>query len=173
MKLTDAQIEYIVNSQKDGLCFLEEYDKKLVERPSVPFDVSFLDVESVIGLHESLGMGDGLRSLDLLESALSRARQASYYASPTLQEMGALIAEGIVRNHPFVDGNKRTALLALCAFLATNGEPVPTDSKKTGSMILGLATREITVEDVGKFLVLCEQEYLKLPRQEKEHTMIL
>ena len=160
---TDAMVRCLVESQKEGLIFLEQYDKELVERPKVSLDVVFLDADSVIKLHEGMGMQDDLRSRALLESALARAEQAAAYADPTVQEMAILIAEGIIRNHPFADGNKRTAQLALCGFLALNGESCPEDSVKTGNILLGLATRELTVEEAGQYLSLCKQVYLDLP----------
>ncbi|WP_252721397.1 type II toxin-antitoxin system death-on-curing family toxin, partial [Acinetobacter baumannii] len=56
-----------------------------------------------------------------MESALDRPRNKWMYESPDLAELAAAYAFGIARNHPFIDGNKRAALLALVVFLDLNG----------------------------------------------------
>jgi len=63
----------------------------------------------------------GLRDAGLLESALDRPRQLHPYGEPTLFELAAAYAAGIVRNHPFLDGNKRAGFMAAALFLETNG----------------------------------------------------
>lgn len=77
------------------------------------------------------GGGPGLRDEGLLESALDRPRNLYAYGdSPTLFDLAAAYAHGNIRNHPFVDGNKRTGLLASVIFLDLNGyafEPAETD----------------------------------------------
>lgn len=59
--------------------------------------------------------------MGMLESALGRPRNAWAYEDAELPELAAAYAFGIARNHPFVDGNKRTSLLALYTFLGVNG----------------------------------------------------
>ena len=63
----------------------------------------------------------GIRDEALLESALARPQNLAAYDEPSIAELAAAYAFGIVRNHPFVDGNKRAALLAVYAFLKLNG----------------------------------------------------
>ena len=63
----------------------------------------------------------GLRDLGMLESALARPLNRAGYGDPDIAELAALYAIGIARNHPFVDGNKRTAYVALETFLEMNG----------------------------------------------------
>jgi death-on-curing protein len=76
-------------------------------------------------MHEELiaehGGSSGVRDQGLLESALARPQNLLAYGEPTLAELAASYAFGIARNHPFVDGNKRTALMAAYVFLALNG----------------------------------------------------
>lgn len=72
-------------------------------------------------LHEFGGLA-GIRAVGLLESAIDRARnRLEYEPRSTLFDLAAALCVGITRNHPFVDGNKRTALLATRAFLFLNG----------------------------------------------------
>lgn len=64
---------------------------------------------------------DGVRDEGLLESALNRPRHLFAYGSPSLPELAAAYAAGIVQNHPFIDGNKRTGFMAAALFLEVNG----------------------------------------------------
>lgn len=63
----------------------------------------------------------GIRDESLLLSALARPRNIAVYGSPDLADLAAAYATGIARNHPFVDGNKRTAWIVAEAFLIKNG----------------------------------------------------
>jgi death-on-curing protein len=63
----------------------------------------------------------GTRDMGLFESAIARPRQLAHYEAPDAADLAAAYAFGIARNHPFVDGNKRTAFVAAELFLALNG----------------------------------------------------
>ena len=93
---------------------------------------------------QAFGGSPGLRDEGLLESAVDRARNVYAYADdPSLFELAATYCAGIVRNHPFVDGNKRAGLLAARAFLFQNGylfEPKEVDEVK---LIMALAAGEL------------------------------
>jgi death-on-curing protein len=67
------------------------------------------------------GGGEGLRDAGLLESALGRPRNLAAYGAPDMAALAAAYGYGIARNHPFVDGNKRTAFVAVELFLDLNG----------------------------------------------------
>ena len=67
------------------------------------------------------GGQDGTRDAGLLESALARPRNLAAYGDPDLSALAASLGYGLARNHPFVDGNKRTAFVAVEAFLLLNG----------------------------------------------------
>jgi death-on-curing protein len=85
----------------------------------------------------------GVRDDGLLESALARPLNRAGYGEPDVAELGALYAIAIARNHPFVDGNKRTAFAALVTFLALNGmvfEPSEVDATMA---VLRLAAGEM------------------------------
>jgi death on curing protein len=85
-------------------------------------DVVFIEVEEVEVAHAAVlaahGGQDGVRDRGLLESAVNAPR-SGYYAS--LAELAAVYAHGIAKNHPFLDGNKRTALVVALAFIEMNG----------------------------------------------------
>lgn len=89
-------------------------------------DVVWLTSDLVVAIHgEQLarfGGPDGIRDLGLLESALGRPINRHLYDDETdLAALAAAYAFGIARNHPFVDGNKRAALLSMIVFLGLNG----------------------------------------------------
>ena len=67
------------------------------------------------------GGSDGIRDRGLLSSALDRPRNLAGYGMPTVFDLAAAYAFGIMQNHPFIDGNKRTGFLAVYVFLALNG----------------------------------------------------
>ncbi len=93
----------------------------------------------------SHGGSSGMRDAGMLESALMRPRNLWAYAEtpPTLTRLGAAYAFGISSNHPFVDGNKRTALVVSFVFLDTNGLIVMAPQEDAYRTILGLAAGEI------------------------------
>lgn len=81
----------------------------------------------------------GLRDANALESAIARAEQLAHYGAPDAASLAAAYGFGIARNHPFSDGNKRTAFVALELFLALNGyELTATDADCVVTM-LGVA----------------------------------
>ncbi len=88
-------------------------------------DPSWVSRAVVLALHERLiaefGGEDGLRDMGLLESALARPMHLRAYANPTMAELAACYAYGLVKNHPFVDGNKRIGFTTAVLFLEING----------------------------------------------------
>lgn len=84
----------------------------------------------------------GIRNEGALESALGRARNRWVHEEADLAVLAAAYAFGIARNHPFVDGNKRAALLALVTFLGLNDIDFVADEAEAVVMILGLAAGE-------------------------------
>lgn len=131
-----------------GLEWLDLYDREQVAEPSAEAGaaITFLDVAEVLALHEvALGTQELPRNAaalaPALDSALARARNAMTYDHATAEQAGWLLAEGIVKNHPFTNGNKRTALLALVAFWEKNNVPVPHDAVWLARKILELAKR--------------------------------
>ncbi len=86
-----------------------------------------------------VGGSAGIRDQGLLESALDRPRNlAAYGDSPGIFDLAAAYCVGIVKNHPFIDGNKRTAFAAAYTFLAINGAQLTADSEEAYAFISGL-----------------------------------
>jgi death on curing protein len=97
------------------------------------------------------GGSAGIRDQGLLESALTRPKNHWVYAesTPSLPVLAAAYAFGISSNHPFVDGNKRTALVVSFAFLDVNGLEVTAPQEDAYLTILGLAAGEISEEQLA------------------------
>jgi death-on-curing protein len=97
------------------------------------------------------GGSTGIRDQGLLESALARPKNIWAYAEapPSLPRLAAAYAFGISANHPFVDGNKRTALVVSFSFLDVNGLEVTASQEDAFLTILGLAAGEITEDQLA------------------------
>ncbi|HVZ84155.1 MAG TPA: type II toxin-antitoxin system death-on-curing family toxin [Terracidiphilus sp.] len=93
----------------------------------------------------------GIRDEALLESAMARAKNVWTYAEnpPSLATLAAAYAAGISSNHPFVDGNKRTALVVSFAFLDVNGCEVVASQEDAYLAIFGLAAGDLTEEQLA------------------------
>jgi death-on-curing protein len=107
----------------------------------------WLDPALIHAVHEEQlaehGGGTGLRDANLLGSALGRPEQLACYGTPDIADLAAAYGYGISRNHPFVDGNKRTAFVATELFLALNGcDLIATDVECVVTM-LDVAAGEI------------------------------
>lgn len=99
------------------------------------------------------GGSSGVRDPGLLESALARPRNVfAYSPESTLFRMAASYAVGIVKNHPFVDGDKRTALVVAVGFLELNGIEIIASQAETYLTFLALAASELGEEDLTKWL---------------------
>jgi death-on-curing protein len=111
----------------------------------------WLSRQLILAIHDEQlaehGGALGIRDEGLLESALARPLNRAGYADPDMAELAALYAIAIARNHPFVDGNKRTAFAALFMFLALNGvefEPSEVDATIT---MLRLASGDLSDDE--------------------------
>jgi death on curing protein len=116
----------------------------------------WLGVESVLVMHDEQlaehGGAGGIRDLGLLDSALARPRNAWSYGQSDLVALGALYAAGIMRNHPFVDGNKRTGFLAAYAFVYVNGLEIVAEEAEVIVQCLSLASDEIDDTEFAAWL---------------------
>lgn len=83
---------------------------------------------------------DGVRDAGLLSSALYRPQQLYTYGAPTLSDLSAAYAFGIARNHPFLDGNKRTALAVADTFLILNGYEIIAPAADVYAAMIALAS---------------------------------
>ena len=95
------------------------------------------------------GGGDGLRDLGLLESAMARPPNLAAYAEPDAAALAASYAFGIARNHPFVDGNKRTAAVVSETFLDLNGFRLTATDAELVVAILALAAGELLEDELA------------------------
>jgi death-on-curing protein len=105
----------------------------------------WIDERDALALHDSLlalhGGAAGLRDDGLLKSALARPRQQFAYAeSPDIVDMAAAYTWGIVRNHPFIDGNKRTGFVVGILFLELNGYRFSASEEDAAQAVLKLAS---------------------------------
>ncbi len=94
------------------------------------------------------GGGEGVRDIGLLESAMARPENLAQYGEPDLAELAAAYAFGIARNHPFVDGNKRTAAVVSETFLVLNGGSLLASDAELVVAFLALAAGELSEEEL-------------------------
>ena len=95
----------------------------------------------------------GIRDEGLLDSALARPRNLAAYADePSLAELAAAYAYGLAANHPFADGNKRTAFVICRLFLELNGQSLRASPEEKYLTFLALAAGEISEEQLGRWL---------------------
>jgi death on curing protein len=97
------------------------------------------------------GGASGLRDEGMLESALSRPLQKINYADADVFEVAAAYLFGLVKNHPFIDGNKRTAFLAADVFLTLNGWSIEATQEEIIAFVLGVAASEIDEAGATQF----------------------
>ena len=95
---------------------------------------------------------DGIRDEGLLHSALNRPLQLFHYGNPSLFELAAAYAAGIVKNHPFFDGNKRAGFMAAYTFLAANGWQLEAPEEEAVLQTLALAAGAIGAEEYSAWL---------------------
>ncbi|WP_119418761.1 type II toxin-antitoxin system death-on-curing family toxin [Desertibaculum subflavum] len=98
------------------------------------------------------GGGEGIRDRGLLESALARPRNIAAYGDPDVVTLAAAYGFGIVRNHRFVDGNKRTGLIATELFLELNGMTLMADDEACVLTYLALADGSLSEADLVAWL---------------------
>jgi len=119
--------------------------------------MKWLRTDAVLAMHKRQiaehGGGEGVRDLGLLESALTRPQNiAAYEPDADIARLAAAYAFGIAKNHPIVDGNKRTSLVACRTFLILNGyqlDASPTDKYLT---FLSLAEGTLSEEELAEWL---------------------
>jgi death-on-curing protein len=116
----------------------------------------WLSEAALLAAHEQQiaehGGEPGLRDAGLLASALARPRNKAAYGKPDAATLAAAYAFGVARNHPFVDGNKRVALLAAEAFLYDNGYALDVDDAAIYDAVMKLADGTIGEAAFAAFL---------------------
>ena len=117
----------------------------------------WIDKEALLLLHaESLaehGGLEGLRDEGLLDSALGRAQNIHVYEEVTdVARLAAAYGFGIAKNHPFADGNKRAAFLAVGLFLGLNGQRLVADKADATRVVLAVAGGELSESDFAEWI---------------------
>jgi death on curing protein len=120
-------------------------------------DILFLTLDEVLALHHDqiarYGGASGIRDLALLQSAIG-VPAATFNGTPlhhSLEEMAAAYLFHIARNHPFIDGNKRTALMTALVFLHLNGKWVSATEDELVELVLGVASGSIAKPRIAVF----------------------
>ncbi len=107
----------------------------------------WIDHAVILAVHDEQlaehGGSAGLRDAALLESALARPQQLAAYGEPDLAAIAASYGSGLAKNHPFIDGNKRTAFVAVELCLALNGGELTADDVDCTLTMLALAAGDV------------------------------
>jgi len=117
----------------------------------------WIDERDTLTLHDRLlalhGGAAGIRDDALLKSALARPQQIDAYADASdLIDLAAAYTVGIVRNHPFIDGNKRTGFVVGILFLELNGYRFTASEEDAAQAVLGLAASTLDEQGYAAFL---------------------
>jgi death-on-curing protein len=116
----------------------------------------WLSTKLVVAIHDRqlrvFGGAPGLRDVGALESALGRPRNKFLYENAALGTAAAAYAYGLVKNHPFVDGNKRVALLAIVTFLGLNDCEFVAPEAEAVVMIRDLASGNVNEQQLALWI---------------------
>jgi death on curing protein len=111
----------------------------------------WINMEDCLNIHDKsldhFGGSDGIRDRGLLESAIARPLQLFHYEQASLYRLAACYAYGIIKNHPFIDGNKRTGFIACALFLQSNGLLLIASEEDALAHTVALAASQITEND--------------------------
>ncbi len=117
-----------------------------------------LTLEQLLEIHavviDSTGGSNGLRDLGRLESVIAVQTQSVFgeYLYPSLHEKAAAIIRGIIADHPFVDGNKRTGMLAGLTFLSINGYEFKSNKGELEDFAVKVAVKKLDVAEIALWL---------------------
>lgn len=116
----------------------------------------WVEREVVLAIHDMQlaehGGLEGVRDLKLLESALARPRNLASYGDPDAAALAAAYGWGVARNHPFVDGNKRSAFVVTELFLQLNGYELTADDGHCVITMLALAAGDLDEQGLAAWL---------------------
>jgi len=116
----------------------------------------WLDINIVLDFHAEqlalFGGADGVRDVGLLESTLARPVNKFAYGETDLSVLAAAYGFGIARNHPFVDGNKRTALASMVVLLGLNRMDLDAPQEAATAILLSLAAGQITERALARWI---------------------
>ncbi len=113
----------------------------------------FLTIDDVLGLHEGILTGSGgtpgILNLGAVDSALYRCQWGPFFGNPLMEHRAALVLRGICQDHPFADGNKRTALLTADTFLRLNGTRLHVTETEATRFILAVAQDQVDIAGIA------------------------
>lgn len=116
----------------------------------------WIDAQVLLAVHDEQlaehGGGSGVRDAGLFDSALARPVNLAAYGEPDFADLAASYGFGLAKNHPFVDGNKRTAFVAVELFLALNGYQLQANDMDCVMTMLALAAGELEEADFAAWL---------------------
>ena len=116
----------------------------------------WIDREVVLAIHDEQlaehGGQSGVRDMGLLESALARPRNRHVYAKGSIAELAASYAAGISRDHPFIDGNKRTSLVVAELFLEMNGKVLTAAHDECVLAFVQLAAGTVSESELAEWI---------------------
>lgn len=119
-------------------------------------DWVWLDVAVMLAVHDEQlaehGGGSGMRDIGMFESAMNRPRHLAAYGMPDFAELAAAYGVELAKNHPFVDGNKRTAFVAMELFLFLNGYDLNADDADCILTMLAVAAGEMAEADFAAWI---------------------
>lgn len=119
--------------------------------------MKFLKIDAVLAIHEMMvrehGGSPGVRDVELLESALSRPENIySYNPKAGVFELAAAYCYGIVKNHPFIDGNKRTGATTMGVFLMKNGRELMASEEDLVIAITNVADGSLSEAELTQWI---------------------
>jgi len=119
--------------------------------------VNYLSAEQVLFIHSRLvdttGGTHGIRDIGLLQSSVERPK-ATFEGKdlyPDVFHKASALMESLIKNHPFIDGNKRTAITAAGIFLQINGHPLNTSQQNLERFTLKMAAGKVSLRDASKW----------------------
>lgn len=131
--------------------------------------IVYLTLEEVLLLHEisikEFGGSRGVRDMGLFESAVMQPQQSfgGNDLYPSLWDKASILAYALCKNHPFVDGNKRTAALAMLTFTDINGYEISVPKGNVHDTILNIADGSVSREDLARWIETNIQPIAKKP----------
>jgi death on curing protein len=119
-------------------------------------DSIWIDPDVLLAAHDEQlaehGGAAGIRDRGLFESALARPKNLAAYGDPDAAALAAAYGFGLAKNHAFVDGNKRTALVALELFLAINGFELTADDRQCVMVMLSVASGAFSENELAEWI---------------------
>lgn len=127
--------------------------------------------EDLIKFNKSLGVSGGIRDIGLLESAINAPFQTfgDVDLFPSVYEKAARLLVGIAKNHPFVDGNKRTAIHAMSVFLVCNKFEFHCSDKIASDFVIKIVESDISIKKVSSWIQSVSDE---IPKKLKEFLFL-